>query len=42
MPSDIRIIGIEVEDIENFGGVHPEGRAAIAPTIETVKIYLRK
>ncbi len=27
MPKDIRIIGIEAEDIENFGKVHPEGRS---------------
>ena len=43
MPSDIRIIGIEVEDIENFGkGCTPKVEAAIAPAIETVKRYLKK
>ena len=43
MPSDIRIIGIEVEDIENFGkGCPPKVEAAIAPAIETVKRYLKK
>ncbi len=41
MPKDIRIIGIEVEDIENFGkGCTPKVEAAKVPAIELVKKYL--
>ncbi|HMK55899.1 MAG TPA: hydrogenase maturation protease [Dissulfurispiraceae bacterium] len=41
MPKDIRIIGVEVEDIESFGkGCTPKVEAAIAPAIERVKKHL--
>jgi len=41
MPRDIRIIGIEVEDIENFGkGCTPKVEASITPAVEMVKKYL--
>ncbi len=41
MPKDIKIVGVEVEDIENFGkGCTPKVEAAIAPAIGMVRKYL--
>lgn len=41
MPKDIKIVGVEVEDIENFGkGCTPKVEAAIAPAIGMVRNYL--
>jgi hydrogenase maturation protease len=41
MPKDIKIVGVEVEDIENFGkGCTPKVEAAIIPAIGMVKSYL--